>query len=153
MPIKPGNKAPDFTLYSSDKKQVSLSDYHGKNVLLLFFPLAFTSTCTKELCGVRDRVYNFDGLNVEVLAISVDSPQTLAKWKELEHFDFTMLSDFNKVVSTAFDSIYETFSVDLHGVSKRSAFLIDGKGIVQYAEVLEDAGQIPDMDAVIRLLG
>jgi hypothetical protein len=74
MPIKPGNKAPDFTLYSSDKKQVSLSDYHGKNVLLLFFPLAFTSTCTKELCGVRDRVYNFDGLNVEVLAIPKPLP-------------------------------------------------------------------------------
>jgi glutaredoxin-dependent peroxiredoxin len=118
------------------------------NVIILFFPLAFTSTCTKELCGVRDRVYNFDGLNTEVLAISVDTPQTLAKWKELEHYDFTMLSDFNKVVSNLYDTIYETFSVDLHGVSKRSAFLVDKNGIIQYAEVLEDAGQIPNMEAI-----
>jgi glutaredoxin-dependent peroxiredoxin len=148
MALKVGDKAPDFTLYSSEKKQVSLHDYRGKNVIILFFPLAFTSTCTKELCGVRDRVYNFDGLNTEVLAISVDTPQTLAKWKELEHYDFTMLSDFNKVVSNLYDTIYETFSVDLHGVSKRSAFLVDKNGIIQYAEVLEDAGQIPNMEAI-----
>jgi glutaredoxin-dependent peroxiredoxin len=148
MPLKVGDKAPDFTLYSSDKQPVSLHDYHGKNVVILFFPLAFTATCTKELCGVRDRVYNFDGLNAEVLAISVDTPQTLAKWKELEHYDFTMLSDFNKVVSKLYDSQYETFSVDLHGVAKRAAFLVDADGIIQYAEVLEDAGKIPDMDAI-----
>jgi len=148
MALKPGDKAPDFTLYSSDKKQVSLSDYRGKNVVILFFPLAFTATCTKELCGIRDRVYNFDGLNAEVIAISVDSPQTLAKWKELEHYDFTMLSDFNKAVSRAYDSIYELFSLDMHGVSKRSAFLVDGDGIIQYAEVLENATEIPNMDAI-----
>jgi glutaredoxin-dependent peroxiredoxin len=148
MALKVGDKAPDFTLYSSEKKQVSLHDFREKNVIILFFPLAFTSTCTKELCGVRDRVYNFDGLNAEVLAISVDTPQTLAKWKELEHYDFTMLSDFNKVVSNLYNTIYETFSVDLHGVSKRSAFLVDKDGIIQYAEVLEDAGQIPNMEAI-----
>ena len=146
--IKVGDKAPEFTLYSSDKNQVSLSDYKGKNVLILFFPLAFTATCTKELCGIRDRVYNFDGLNTEVLAISVDSPQTLAKWKEMEHYDFTMLSDFNKEVSRSYGSLYETFVLDMHGVSKRSAFLVDANGVVQYAEVLEVAGEIPDMDAI-----
>lgn len=146
--LKVGDKAPEFTLYSSDKNQVSLSDYKGKNVLILFFPLAFTATCTKELCGIRDRVYNFDGLNTEVLAISVDSPQTLAKWKEMEHYDFTMLSDFNKEVSRSYGSLYETFVLDMHGVSKRSAFLVDANGIVQYAEVLEVAGEIPDMDAI-----
>jgi peroxiredoxin len=148
MTLKVGDKAPDFTLYSSEKKQVSLSDYKGKNVLILFFPLAFTATCTKELCGIRDRVYNFDGMNTEVVAISVDSPQTLAKWKELEKYDFTMLSDFNKTVSRAYDSLYEHFSLDMLGVSKRSAFLIDGDGVIQYAEILENAAEIPDMDAI-----
>ena len=148
MTLNVGDKAPDFTLYSSEKKQVSLSDYRGQNVLILFFPLAFTSTCTKELCGIRDRIHNFDGLNTEILAISVDSPQTLAKWKELEKFDFTMLSDFNKTVSRAYDSIYELFSLDMHGVSKRSAFLVDANGIIQYEEVLDNASEIPDLVAI-----
>ena len=148
MPLKPGDKAPDFTLYSSEKQQVSLKDCQGRNVLILFFPLAFTGTCTKELCGIRDRVYNFDGLNTDILAISVDSPQTLAKWKELEHYDFIMLSDFNKEVSKAYGSLYDTFILDMHGVSKRSAFLVDAKGKIQYAEVLEVASEIPDMEAI-----
>jgi len=153
MTLKVGDKAPDFTLYSSDKKQVSLSDYSGQFVLILFFPLAFTSVCTKELCGIRDKVYDFDGLNTEILAISVDSPQTLAKWKEMEHYDFTMLSDFNKEVSKTYGSLYDTFVMDMHGVSKRSAFLIDNDGIIQYAEVLEDATQIPNMEAIKERIG
>ncbi len=153
MALKVGDKAPDFTLYSSDKKQVSLHDYKGKNVLILFFPLAFTGTCTKELCGIRDNAFHFNGLDVEILAISVDSPQTLAKWKELEKYNFTMLSDFNKEVSKAYGSQYNTFSVDLHGVAKRSAFLVDGDGIIQYAEVLEDSNQIPNMEAIREKIG
>ncbi len=147
MALKPGDKAPDFSLYSTDKKLVSLSDYKGKNVVLLFFPLAFTGTCTKELCGVRDHVYDFDGL-ADVVAVSVDTPHTLAKWKELENFDFVMLSDFNKQAMKAYDTMYEVFSTDLHGVAKRSAFLIDGDGIIQYAEVLDNASEIPDMEAI-----
>ncbi len=146
--LKVGDKAPEFTMFSSDKKQVSLSDYKGKNVLILFFPLAFTSTCTKELCGIRDNIYDFNGLDVEILAISIDTPQTLAKWKEMERYSFTMLSDFNKEVSKAYGSLYDTFVMDMHGVSKRSAFLVDADGIIQYAEVLDDAGQIPDMEAI-----
>ncbi len=146
--IKVGEKAPDFTLFSSEKKRVSLSDYKGKNVLILFFPLAFTSTCTKELCGVRDNIYDFNDLDIEILAISIDTPQTLAKWKEMEHYGFTMLSDFNKEVSKAYGSLYEIFALDMHGVSKRSAFLLDKEGVIQYAEVLEDASQIPDMVAI-----
>jgi len=148
MALKVGDKAPDFTLYSSDKKEVSLSDYKGQNVLILFFPLAFTGTCTKELCGIRDNAFDFNGLDMEVVAISVDSPQTLAKWKEMEKYNFTMLSDFNKEVSRAYDSIYENFSLNMQGVSKRSAFLVDGDGIIQYAEVLENATEIPNMAGI-----
>lgn len=152
MEIKPGQPAPDFTLYDTEKKQVTLSAQQGKNVVLLFFPLAFTSTCTKELCSVRDNISFYNNTNAEVFGISVDSLYTLKKYKEEQHFNFTLLSDFNKEVSAAYGSIYETFSNNMRGVSKRSAFVIDRQGIVKYAEVLENAGEIPDFKAIQQVL-
>ena len=149
MTIEVGQKAPDFKLYSSDKEEVSLSSYAGKNVLILFFPLAFTGTCTKELCGIRDNIYNFNGLDANILAISVDTPHTLAKWKAEENYNFIMLSDFNKEVSPLYGSMYESFTpMNMKGVSKRSAFVVDKDGIIRYAEVLENAGEIPNMEAI-----
>lgn len=148
MTLKIGDKAPEFKLYDTDKTEVALSDYRGKNVVILFFPLAFTSTCTKELCGVRDDISNFNNLNAEILAISVDSPFTLGKFKEEQSLNFKLLSDFNKTTSKAYDSIYETFVLGLQGVSKRSAFVVDKEGIIRYAEVLEVAGEIPNLEAV-----
>ncbi len=131
--IKTGDKAPGFTLTNSEKNKVSLSDFIGKNVVLLFFPQAFTGTCTAELCNVRDELKEYGQLNAEVIAISVDSIFTLAKFKELQNYNFLMLSDFNKEVSRQFGTIYEDWIFDMKGVSKRSAFLIDKNGIVQYA--------------------
>jgi len=151
--IEQGSKAPAFTLYDSDKKKISLEDLKGSNVLLLFFPLAFTSTCTKELCNVRDNLSLYNNSNCEVLGISVDSIYTLAKYKEEQHLNFKLLSDFNKEVSKAYNSLYSTFSYNMHGVSKRSAFIIDRSGIIKYAEVLENAGEIPDFDAIEKSLG
>lgn len=148
MTIQVGQPAPDFTLFNSEKQEVTLSQLQGKTVVLLFYPQAFTGVCTTELCSMRDHLHEYSEMNAEVLAISVDSVFTLAKWKELENFNFQMLSDFNKTVSTMYDTIYETFAFGMQGVSKRSAFVIDSKGIVQYAEVLENAGLIPDLDAV-----
>lgn len=152
MKIEVGSIAPEFSLYSSDKKQVSLSDYKDKNVLLLFFPLAFTSVCTKELCNVRDNISVYNNSDATVLAISVDSPQTLAKFKENEKLNFTLLSDFNKTVSRDFGSLYETFAMDMKGVSKRSAFVIGKDGRVKYAEVLENAGEEPNYEAINKSL-
>jgi glutaredoxin-dependent peroxiredoxin len=152
MNIQKGDNAPLFTLPDSDKKLVNLTDFKGKNVVLLFFPFAYTGVCTTELCGVRDHLHDYTDLNAEILAISVDSPFSLHHWKTEQQFNFTLLSDFNKTASTAYGSLYETFSVGLHGVSKRSAFVIDGNGIVQYAEVLEHAGEIPNLDAVKETL-
>jgi peroxiredoxin len=146
--LKIGDKAPTFKLVDTDRKEVSLADYKGKNVVLLFFPLAFTNVCTAELCSVRDDIANYNNLNAEVLGISVDSPPVLAKFKEAENYNFTLLSDFNKEVSPAYGSFYDTFAWGLKGVSKRSAFVIDSEGIIQYAEVLENAGEVPDLDAV-----
>lgn len=152
MKIETGQLAPDFILYNSDKKQVTLSAQKGKNVLLLFFPLAFTSTCTKELCGVRDNISFYNNSNAEVFGISVDALHTLAKYKEEQNLNFTLLSDFNKEVSTAYGSIYEMFGYNMKGVSKRSAFVIDKEGIVRYAEVLENAAEVPDFEAIQRVL-
>jgi len=148
MKIEVGQVAPDFTLYASDKTQVTLSELKGHNVLLLFFPLAFTSTCTTELCSVRDNINWYNNANAKVFGISVDALQSLAKFKEEQKLNFTLLSDFNKDVSKLYNTIYEQFGYNMKGVSKRSAFVIDKEGIVRYAEVLENAGLIPDFNAI-----
>lgn len=148
MKIEVGQAAPDFTLYDSEKKQVTLSDLKGHNVLLLFFPLAFTSTCTKELCAVRDNITWYNNVDAMVFGISVDALHTLARFKEDLKLNFTLLSDFNKDVSSLYGSIYEMFGYNMKGVSKRSAFVIDKGGIVRYAEVLENASLVPDFDAI-----
>lgn len=148
MALAIGQPAPSFTLFSSDKQPVSLSDYAGKNVILLFFPMAFTSVCTAELCEMRDNLHTYAALNAEILAVSVDSPFTLAKFKEEQNLPFPLLSDFNKDVSEAYGALYETFGMNMKGVSKRAAFVIDENGLLKYAEVLENAGNVPDFKAV-----
>jgi glutaredoxin-dependent peroxiredoxin len=152
MKLETGQEAPSFSLYDSEKKKKNLEDFRGKNILLLFFPLAFTSTCTKELCEVRDNISAYDRVNAEVMGISVDSLYTLAKFKEEQRLNFTLLSDFNKQVSEAYGSIYELFGFEMRGVSKRSAFVIDGQGILRYIEVLEDAKEVPDFIAIGKIL-
>jgi peroxiredoxin len=150
--LQPGDKAPDFALRATDKSLIKLSEHRDKNIVLLFIPFAFTGVCTKELCMMRDSLAQYNGLNAQVLAISVDSPYTLAKWKEEQGFNFPLLSDFNKSVSKKYDCLYKEFAFGFKGVSKRSAFVIDKQGLVQYAEVLENAGEIPNFDAVTQVL-
>ena len=152
MSIHTGQMAPNFTLYSSDKKEVSLSDYRGKNVVVLFFPLAFTSVCTAELCSVRDDIGSYNNVNAQVLGISVDTLFVLNKFKEEHNLNFTLLSDFNKTVSTEYGTLYDEFVFEMKGVSKRSAFVVDGNGVVQYAEILESAGDIPDFAKIRKTL-
>jgi glutaredoxin-dependent peroxiredoxin len=148
-----GQIAPDFTLYNTEKKEVKLSQYKGeKNILILFFPFAFTGTCTKELCGVRDDISRYSKINAEVLAISVDSPFTLIRYREEQNLPFQLLSDFNKEASTAYNTIYETFALNTHGVSKRSAFVIDKEGVIRYSEILENASEIPDFTKINETL-
>lgn len=150
MAISIGQKAPEFSLYNSEKEKVNLSDFAGKkNVLLLFFPMAFTRVCTQELCSVRDDIDRYNTGSTGVLGISVDSVFTLAKYKEEQQYNFPLLSDFNKEVSTLYGTIYTSFSdMDMRGVSKRSAFIIDREGVVQYAEVLEKASDTPNFAAI-----
>ena len=147
-----GQSAPEFTLYDSIKNKVSLSDFKGKNVLLLFFPQAFTGTCTKELCAVRDDISRYSNVNAQVIGISVDSIFTLAKYKEEQQYNFPLLSDFNKEVSALYDTLYTEWILDMKGVSKRSAFVIDKAGKICYAEVLESAGDMPDFKTINEML-
>lgn len=152
MAIKIGQTAPSFELYDTEKKKLSLEDFKDKNVLLLFFPLAFTSVCTKELCSVRDNIAHYNNVNAQVLGISVDSLFTLNKFKEEQNLNFPLLSDFNKEVSTLYQSIYPVFGFDMKGVSKRAAFVIDKQKTIRYAEVLDNAGELPDFSAINETL-
>lgn len=148
MALQIGQTAPEFKLFNTEKKEIALSDYKGKNVVILFFPLAFTSVCTAELCSIRDNYAMYNSLNAVVLGISVDSLFTLGKFKESQNYNFDLLSDFNKEASRNYGSLYETFGFGMQGVSKRSAFVIDKNGIVQLAEVLENAGEQPNFAAI-----
>ena len=152
MSLQVGQQAPSFTLPDTDRNQVSLADFSGKNVVLLFFPMAFTGVCTTELCNVRDNIALYNNANAQVLGISVDSPFTLAKFKEEQKLNFPLLSYFNKEVSAAYGAFYDVFIGWMKGVSKRSAFVIDGAGVVRYAEVLESAGDLPNFEAINNTL-
>ncbi len=152
MSVQIGSVAPAFTLKSSDKSDVSLSDYKGKNVVVLFFPLAFTGVCTTELCSIRDNKADYESLNAEVLAISVDSLFTLEKFKEEQRYNFPLLSDWNKDVSASYGALYDEFVLGMKGVSKRSAFVVDKEGKIRYAEVLENAGELPNFVAINETL-
>jgi peroxiredoxin len=148
MKIEPGQKAPDFSLYDTEKKKVTLTDFRGKNIVLLFFPFAFTRVCTTELCSVRDNINDYEKLNAVVFGISVDSHYTLARYKHDQNLNFSLLSDFNKEVSASYGSLYEKFGLDMKGVSKRSAFVIDKEGVVRYAEVLENPAETPNFNNI-----
>ncbi|MBM3443640.1 MAG: redoxin domain-containing protein [Bacteroidetes bacterium] len=152
MAIQKGQSAPDFSLFNSEKQKVSLADYKGKNLLILFFPQAFTGVCTTELCSVRDELSMYAGLHTDVVGISVDSIFTLAKFKEEQQYNFPLLSDFNKSVSQAYGAFYDEFVFEMKGVSRRAAFVVDGNGTVQYAEVLESAGDLPNFAAIKETL-
>ncbi|MBA3664768.1 MAG: peroxiredoxin [Bacteroidetes bacterium] len=152
MSLKTGQSAPAFKLFNTQKKEVSLSDYKGKNVVLLFYPFAFSGTCTAELCNMRDSIAVYSGLNAEILGISTDSVFTQIKYKEDQKLNFELLSDFNKVTSKEYGSLYDTFIFGTAGVSKRSAFVIDKEGVIRYAEVLENASEQPSYEGIQECL-
>jgi peroxiredoxin len=152
MALQKGDKAPAFKLVNTDKKEVTLEDFKGKNLVIVFFPMAYSSICTAELCSLRDNLVDYSGLDAEVVGISVDSPFTLDQFRKDQKLPFQLLSDFNKEASTAYDALYENFVFGLKGVSRRSAFVVDKEGNIQYAEVLESAGDLPNFEAVKQTL-
>jgi peroxiredoxin len=153
MALQKGDKAPSFKLFNSDKKEVSLSDFNGKNLIVHFFPQAFTGVCTTQLCTVRDAISMYKNDKADVVAISVDSVFTLGKFKEEQKLQFDLLSDFNKDVSATYGAIHEVFpAFGMKGVSKRAAFVIDAHGTIQYAEVLDSPGDLPNFAAINETL-
>ena len=153
MAIEVGTNAPDFSLVSDEKETVNLKDFQGKNVVVLFFPLAFTGVCTTELCTMRDDIANYNNMNATILGVSVDSPFVLEQFKSAQSLNFPLLSDFNKEASAAYDSLYEEFpAFGMRGVSKRSAFVIDKEGVVRYKEICSSPGDLPNFNAIKETL-
>jgi len=147
MALEVGQQAPDFTLKSNKMQDVKLSELRGNKVLLLFVPLAFTGGCTKELCGMRDSLKEYEGLDCKVFGLSTDSPFALDAWAKEQGYQFPLLSDYNRETARKYDAIYEDM-MGFKGVCKRSAFVIDRQGVVRYAEVLADARNLPNFDAI-----
>ncbi|MBW0159980.1 MAG: redoxin domain-containing protein [Sediminibacterium sp. Gen4] len=153
MSIQAGAVAPQFSLFDTDKNKVSLADQKGKNVVVLFFPLAFTGVCTAELCNVRDNIALYNNTNAIVFGVSVDSLFSLGKFRDEQNLNFQLLSDFNKEAASAYGVLYETFpAFEMQGVSKRAAFVIDKEGVVRYAEVCPTPGDLPNFEAIQQTL-
>lgn len=150
--MKKGDKVHNFELQNSNGENVSLDDIlkDGKT-LLLFFPLAFSSVCTDEMCTVRDNMKMYNSLDVNVVGISIDSFFVLKAFKKANNINFTLLSDFNKEVSTQFGVLYEDF-FGMKGVSKRASFVINQDHTIEFAEVLEDSGDLPDFKQIQKAI-
>jgi peroxiredoxin len=156
MALSVGDKAPDFTLTTlgaDGPELVTLSEQlGGSNVLLLFVPMAFTGVCTTEFCSVTSELADYEGLNAKVLGISGDNPFAQANWAEKEGIKLTLLSDYEHEATKAYDVAYDSFLPDknltMGGVPKRSAFIVDKDGVIQYSESHDNPGELPDFDAI-----
>jgi peroxiredoxin len=156
MPLAVGTKAPDFTLSTKTAdgpKQIKLSDNFGKkNTLLLFFPMAFTGTCTTEMCGVSTDLAAYSSLNASVYGISGDNPFAQEAWAQKEKITVPLLSDYEHKVTQAYDVAYDSFlpqmNLGMGGVSKRAVFIIDRDGAIQYVQSNDDARALPNFEKV-----
>src|SRR6185369_5356781 len=148
-----GQKAPDFKLPSSEMKMVSLNDFKGKNVVLFFYPMAWTSTCTKEMCVLQEDFNSYASLDAVIIGISVDTLYALKRYGEDYHLDsIILLSDFNKDVIRSYDVVHHDFSNGYKDVAKRATFVIDKNKTLRFIEVLPNLGDFPDLDAVKNVL-
>jgi peroxiredoxin len=151
MPVDVGSKAPDFTLTNQDRQPVTLSEQRGKLVVLAFFPAAFSSVCTKELCTFRDSMARLGQANAQVYGISVDTFFTLKAFQDHEKLTFPLLSDFNKQVIRDY-GVFNEDMIGLKGIAKRGVFVLDKDGVVRHREVLDDARNEPNYDKVFETL-
>lgn len=148
MAVDVGSKAPDFTLMNQDRQPVTLSAERGKPVVLAFFPAAFSSVCTTELCTFRDSLAKLGTAKAQVYGISVDTFFTLKAFQEQQKLTFPLLSDFNKEVIRQY-GVFNEDMIGLKGIAKRAVFVIDKDGVVRYREVLDDARNEPNYDKVL----
>ena len=150
MPLKAGSKAPDFTLKTKAAdglKDVKLSDLAGKQVVLLFFPLAYTGVCTQEMCDQTAGLGDYEKLGATVLAISVDSPFAQEAWAKANNIKVTLLSDLNKTVIKAYDVVFPMLA-GVGDTAARAAFVIGKDGVIKYAEQTPTPKDLPNFAAV-----
>ncbi len=156
MPLAVGTKAPDFSLPTKTPegpKQIKLSEnFVSKNTVLLFFPMAFTGVCTTEMCDVSQNFDAYIGLNAAVYGISGDNPFAQEAWAKKENITVPLLSDYEHKVARDYGVAYDAFlpqkNLGMSGVAKRSAFIVDKKGVIQYAESSDDPTQLPNFDKI-----
>jgi peroxiredoxin len=151
MPVDVGSTAPDFTLTNQDRQPVTLSEQRGKPVVLAFFPAAFSSVCTKEMCTFSDSMARLGAAKAQVYGISVDTFFTLKAFQDQQKLTFPLLSDFNKQVIRDY-GVFNEDMIGLKGIAKRGVFVIDKSGVVRYSEVLDDARNEPNYDKVFEAL-
>ena len=149
MSVEIGQKPPNFQLPDQDRKQQALKDFIGKKTVIAFFPGAFTNPCTREMCAFRDSMQALNGLNAQVVAISVNDPFTNKAFAEANKLQFPILSDYNRETVRKFNVFHEDFA-GLRGytAAKRSVFVLDDKGVVRYRWISEDPGKEPNYDEV-----
>ena len=153
MALKVGDKAPDFTLVDTDKKEHTLKEFLGKKTVIAFYPGAFTGVCTKEMCALRDSLTNFSSMNAQIVGISVDSPFANKGFATVNNLTFPLLSDYTHTVSQQYAGLYDAFA-GLKGLiaAKRSVFVLDANGIVKYVWITENPGVEPPYDEVSKAL-
>ena len=154
MPVEQGQQAPEIELYTDQMEPFKLSDHRGKKVLLLFFPGAFTSVCTDEMNAVNNELDAYADQDVQVVGVSTDSPFVLKEFKKVHGLQFPLVSDHDGEASEAYGAKYHHDFTDmgLDRIAKRAAFVIGPDGTVRYAEVLDNAGNQPDFDAIKRVI-
>ena len=140
MALTVGTKAPDFKLFNTDKKEVSLSNFTGKNLVIQFFPAAFTGVCTEQLCNSRDELAYYNNMNASVVGVSVDMLFSQAVFKEKNAINFDLLSDFNKKMIHEYDMYHCNFAFGFKGVAKRGVVVVDKAGVIQYVEETPSPG-------------
>jgi peroxiredoxin len=153
MAIKVGDKAPDFTLFDTEKKSRSLKEFFGKKTVLAFYPGAFTGVCTKELCAIRDALASLESLNAQVVGVSVDSPFANKAFADANRLGFPLLSDFTRVVSKTYCGMQENFAgLAGYSTAKRSVFILDSHGTVKYVWISDNPGIEPNYEEIKKAL-
>ncbi|MBM4169515.1 MAG: redoxin domain-containing protein [Ignavibacteria bacterium] len=151
MAIRVGDKAPDFTLFDTEKQSKSLKDFAGKTTVVAFFPGAFTGVCTKEMCAFRDSLARFNELKSGVVAISVDAPFSNKAFAAQNDLKFPILSDYERTVSKAYCGVHEDFAgLKGYTAAKRSIFVVDEQGTIKYAWISENPGVEPNYDEILK---
>ena len=149
MPAEVGQQAPDFTLYDTDRKQRSLGEFKGKNVILAFFPGAFTGVCNTEMCALRDRMDEFNAMNAQVVGITVDGPFAQKEWAEKNNANYPVFSDFNREAVNAYDVALPNFGgMEGYVAANRAVVVVDKDGVVRYRWLAPNPGTEPDYDAI-----